>query len=153
MFLLSFKLIPRASLSAAVNIHCAPSYVVWGILENSANGDASLSWRIRPPAGEIGLLHPRAWRASGTGDDCKAWGRWGSLRETERRTGGGDTHSCARGQATLLGRPGGSSGAWGLVWNTSGPGAEAPEVILRKGVSRNEKHISKECVKSTARIK
>lgn len=47
----------------------------------------------------------------------------------------------------------GSSGAWGLVWNTSGPGAEAPEVILRKGVGRNEKHISKECVKSTAWIK
>lgn len=35
---------------------------------------------------------------------------------------------------------------------TSGPGVEAPKVIQRKGVSRNEKFINKECVKSTALI-
>lgn len=54
--------------------------------------------------------------------------------------------------------PGGQAACWsGMERRDLGSGVEclrveAPKVIPRKGISRNEKFMSKECVKSTALI-
>lgn len=154
------------------------------MLENSADGDTSLSWRTHPPAGEMRdgpIITPPGM------DSLRDWGwlqRLGRVGKVE-----GDWEGMEAVMHTAL------LGAWlsywssrelrgrGSGWSTSGPGVgilsyqqwkdvdrfgagayatearkkeagqEAPEVILKKGVSGNEKFISKECVKSTALIR